>query len=125
VVVLDNDRAACDNAQSDLPNLSATLLADVSDHDAVEKAFQDLDDIFQGLDIFINNAGISLRHAFLDVSPDEWERVISVNLTDVFYVAQQAAQRMIKAGTGVIINMGSTNGLLGYPNYSDYNSSKA
>jgi NAD(P)-dependent dehydrogenase (short-subunit alcohol dehydrogenase family) len=72
----------------------------------------------------INN-GISIRHAFLDVTPDERERVISVNLRGAFYVAQQAARRMIKAGAGVIINIGSTNGLLGHPNYSDYNASKA
>lgn len=72
----------------------------------------------------INN-GISIRHAFLDVTPDERERVISVNLSGAFYVAQQAARRMIKAGAGVIINIGSTNGLLGHPNYSDYNASKA
>jgi NAD(P)-dependent dehydrogenase (short-subunit alcohol dehydrogenase family) len=72
----------------------------------------------------INN-GISIRHAFLDVTPDERERVISVNLSGAFYVAQQAARRMIKAGAGVIINIGSTNGLLGHPNYSEYNASKA
>lgn len=46
-------------------------------------------------------------------------------MSSAFYVAQQAVRRMIKAGAGVIINMGSTNGLLGYPNYSVYNASKA
>jgi meso-butanediol dehydrogenase/(S,S)-butanediol dehydrogenase/diacetyl reductase len=43
----------------------------------------------------------------------------------VFYVAQQAARRMLEARAGVIINTGSTNGLMGYPYYADYNASKA
>jgi NAD(P)-dependent dehydrogenase (short-subunit alcohol dehydrogenase family) len=51
--------------------------------------------------------------------------VLAVNLTGVFNVAQQAARRMVKAGGGVIINMGSTNGIVGHPMYADYNASKA
>jgi NAD(P)-dependent dehydrogenase (short-subunit alcohol dehydrogenase family) len=73
----------------------------------------------------INNAGISLRHAFLDISAQEWRRVLDVNLNGVFYVAQQAARRMVEHGGGVILNMGSTNGIMGYPYYADYNTSKA
>jgi meso-butanediol dehydrogenase/(S,S)-butanediol dehydrogenase/diacetyl reductase len=48
-----------------------------------------------------------------------------VNLNGVFYVAQQAARRMVKDKGGVILNMGSTNGLMGYPWYASYNASKA
>jgi NAD(P)-dependent dehydrogenase (short-subunit alcohol dehydrogenase family) len=51
--------------------------------------------------------------------------VIDVNLNGLFYVAQQAARRMVATGSGVIVNMGSTNGLMGYPYYADYNASKA
>ena len=78
-----------------------------------------------GLDVLVNNAGISIRHPFLDVTPDEWRTVMRVNLDGVFFVAQQAARRMKAAGSGVILNMGSTNGLMGYPFYADYNASKA
>lgn len=73
----------------------------------------------------VNNAGISIRHSFLDIESEDWQRVIDINLNGVFYVAQQAAKRMLAAESGVIINMASTNGLLGYPNYADYNASKA
>ena len=62
---------------------------------------------------------------FLDITPDEWKRVLSVNLTGVFYVAQTAARHMVERGRGVILNMASTNGILGYPYYADYNASKA
>ena len=77
------------------------------------------------MDVLINNAGISIRHSFMDLTPEEWRQVLDVNLNGVFYVAQQAAKRMLAAGGGVIINTGSTNGLTGYPNYADYNASKA
>ena len=78
-----------------------------------------------GVDVVINNAGISIRHDFLDITPEEWEQVLSVNLTGVFYVAQTAARRMMEGDGGVILNTASTNGLMGYPFYADYNASKA
>ncbi len=125
VVVLDRDTVASTRIKRDLPALKATIVADVSDPQAVSRAFDELDNICQGLDVLINNAGISIRHSFLDITPQEWQQVIDINLNGVFYVAQQAARRMLEAGSGVIINMGSTNGLMGYPYYADYNASKA
>ncbi len=125
VIVLDRDEAGCRRLEQELPALTATLITDVADAAAVAGAFAQLDELCQGLDILINNAGISIRHNFLDITPAEWQQVISVNLTGVFYVAQQAARRMVAGGGGVIINMGSTNGIMGYPYYADYNATKA
>ena len=123
VAILDRDQDALARANGELPELAGTVRADVSDASSVASAFVELKRILGGLDILINNAGISIRHSFLDITPDEWKRVIDVNLTGVFLVAQQAA-RMMKE-SGVIINMGSTNGVMGYPFYADYNASKA
>ncbi len=105
--------------------LSGTVSADVSDPTAVAHAFEEIDQLFGGLDVLINNAGISVRQPFVDITPDQWRQVIDVNLRGIFYVAQQAARRMLAGGGGVIVNMGSTNGLMGYPYYADYNASKA
>ena len=125
VLVLDRDKAAIARLQEELPALSGTIIADVSEPGEVLRAFKALDQVGRGINILINNAGISLRHAFMDITPEEWQQVIDTNLNGVFYVAQQTAQRMLAAGGGVIINMGSTNGLMGYPYYADYNASKA
>ena len=125
VAILDRDETACDQIQEELAGLAAVIVADVSDSEAVKRAFSDLDDLWGGLDVLINNAGISMRHTFLDITPEEWRQVIDVNLNGMFFVAQAAARRMLLAGSGVIINMGSTNALLGYPFYADYNASKA
>jgi meso-butanediol dehydrogenase/(S,S)-butanediol dehydrogenase/diacetyl reductase len=125
VIVLDRDEGALQRLHDNLGGLHGTLCADVSDPDEVERAFQELDERVGGLDVLINNAGVSIRHGFLDISPQEWRQVMEVNLNGVFFVAQQAARRMLAGDGGVILNMGSTNGLMGYPYYADYNASKA
>jgi NAD(P)-dependent dehydrogenase (short-subunit alcohol dehydrogenase family) len=125
VVVLDCDDAALGRLKRQLPAASGFIRADVSHAGDVARAFEALDDLVGGLDVLINNAGISIRHRFVDISPQEWRQVIDVNLNGVFLVAQQAARRMLAGEGGVILNMGSTNGLMGYHYYADYNASKA
>lgn len=125
VVLLDRDEDALTRIGRKLPALSGAIAADVSDAGEVARAFQELDGLLGGLDVLINNAGISIRHRFMDISPQEWRRVMRVNLDGVFFVAQEAARRMLAARGGVILNMGSTNGLMGYHYYADYNASKA
>jgi len=125
VAILDCDEAALARLGRDLPGLEASICADVSNPTSVAHAFEELDRLTGGLDVLINNAGISVRRPFVDIIPDQWQRVIDVNLGGIFYVAQQAARRMLAGSGGVILNMGSTNGLMGYPNYADYNASKA
>lgn len=125
VAVLEKDEAACRAALAACPGISETVAADVSDPAQVRYAWAELNMRFGPVQILINNAGISLRHKFLDITPEEWRQVIDVNLNGAFYMAQEAARRMIHGDGGVILNMGSTNGLMGYPNYADYNASKA
>lgn len=125
VVVLDRDEGACRRLEGELSTLCAALRADVSDPSAVSQAFAQMDELLGGIDVLINNAGISVRNPFLSIRPEEWRRVVDTNLHGVFYVAQEAARRMTASGGGVILNMGSTNGLMGYPYYADYNASKA
>ena len=125
VVVLDISEEAITRIEDELPSLNGTIKADVSDADDVVRAFGELDEMTSGLDVLINNAGISIRHAFVDITPQEWRKVLDVNLNGVFFVAQESAKRMLDGNGGVILNMGSTNGIMGYPFYADYNASKA
>lgn len=125
VMVLDRDEAACLRLESSLPTLDGLLQADVASPASVARAFEELDARLGGVDVLINNAGISIRHSFMDITPDEWRAVMDVNLNGIFYVAQQAARRMLASQGGVILNMGSTNGLMGYHYYADYNASKS
>jgi NAD(P)-dependent dehydrogenase (short-subunit alcohol dehydrogenase family) len=125
VVILDRDTEACKKVQQELPGLIGSFVADVSDPRQVQHAFGNAIVGLGGLDIVINNAGISIRHRFLDITPEEWNSVLAVNLSGVFHVAQAAARYMIDRDGGVILNMASTNGIVGHPFYADYNATKA
>jgi meso-butanediol dehydrogenase / (S,S)-butanediol dehydrogenase / diacetyl reductase len=125
VCVLDRDAKGRQQVQRLLPDLAAALDADVSNLKQVEAAINDAAGMMNGLDVVVNNAGISIRHNFLEITPEEWDKVIAVNLTGVFYVAQTAARYMMRHDGGVILQTASTNGLVGQPFYADYNATKA
>jgi meso-butanediol dehydrogenase / (S,S)-butanediol dehydrogenase / diacetyl reductase len=125
VSILDRDAKACESIRHQLPAISETIIADVADLMQVAAAFAQAVHTMGAVDVLINNAGISMRHNFLEITPEEWDKVIAVNLTGVFYVAQTAARHMWQRGTGVILQTASTNGTVGQPYYADYNASKA
>ncbi|NIL94242.1 MAG: glucose 1-dehydrogenase [Woeseiaceae bacterium] len=124
VCILDRDASALAGIDSVLPGLSAAIEADVSDLEQVQAAIGQAAESMGSIDVLINNAGISIRHDFLDITADEWDRVLDVNLKGVFYVAQTVARHMVERGSGVILNTASTAGTTGYPHYADYSASK-
>jgi len=124
VCVLDRSAEARERIGKELPGLSGILDADVADRDSVEAAFAEAVQRMGEVDVLINNAGISIRHAFLDITQKEWDEVMAINLTGVFHVAQTAARHMMKQSGGVILNTASTSGTHGYPHYADYNATK-
>lgn len=125
VVVLDRDQEAGQRLAADLPGIAGVVQCDVSDLVQVQGAIRESIQVMGGIDVLINNAGISIRHDFLDITREEWEKVIGVNLNGVFFVAQTVARHMMENDGGVILNTASTNGIMGYRYYSDYNASKA
>jgi meso-butanediol dehydrogenase / (S,S)-butanediol dehydrogenase / diacetyl reductase len=125
VCVLDRDSKGRQRIERQLPELAGIVDADVSSLKQVQAGFQDALRIMGGVDVVINNAGISIRHNFLDIAPEEWDKVMAVNLTGVFYVAQTAARHMWERDGGVILQTASTNGIVGQPYYADYNATKA
>src|ERR1700692_1138609 len=78
VCVLDRDAAAREKIAGELPGLAGTLDADVSNLKQVQAAFAEAVRLMGGVDVLVNNAGISIRHNFLDITPDEWDKAIAV-----------------------------------------------
>ena len=124
VCILDRSKTARARVTQELPGLTAVIDADVSNLSQVQTAFAQAIDRMGSVDILINNAGISIRHDFVDITPEEWDEVLGVNLNGVFYMAQTAARHMLDKGAGVILNTASTAGSTGYPHYADYSASK-
>jgi NAD(P)-dependent dehydrogenase (short-subunit alcohol dehydrogenase family) len=79
---------------------------------------------FGRIDILVNNAGIFRAADFLDISEDDWDAVLGVNLKGAFLVGQAVAREMAKTGGGAIVNMSSVNGVLAIPTIASYNASK-
>jgi len=110
---------------AELPELSSVERVDVADRDAVDAAFARSVEALGGLDVLICNAGISIRNAFVDITRDDFDRVMRVNVHGVFYVSQLAARHMLQQdGGGAILVTASTAGVVAYRNYADYNASK-
>jgi 3-oxoacyl-[acyl-carrier protein] reductase len=97
--------------------------ADVSDRAAVDSAVLQAEKI-QPIDVLINNAGIATETPFLQIEEAEWKRIIDINLTGMFNVAQSVCRQMVKRKKGVVVNMASKNGLDGEFGYAHYNASK-
>lgn len=79
---------------------------------------------FGGLDILVNNAGIWTPGRVAELSEEDWDRVMDVNVKGVFLCSKYAIPEMIKGGGGSIINMASVGGFIGSANYGAYNASK-
>ena len=98
---------------------------DVSNEAAAVAAFAILDSKQIAIDIVINNAGIQLRKPLVELSVDEWNKVIATNLTSAFIVSREAAKRMIARGQGgKIVNIGSLMSESARPTVAPYTAAK-
>lgn len=90
----------------------------------VADVFTKVKDLYGKLDILVNNAGVSARESLYDYKPEEFEKVIDLNLNSVFICAQAAAKIMKEQGGGVILNTSSMVSLYGQPAGVSYPASK-
>ena len=77
------------------------------------------------IDILVNNAGVNISKPAVEVTEDDWDKVVDVNLKGVFFCCQEVGRTMIERRFGKIINVASQNGVIGYYNRAAYCSSKA
>ncbi|MFC5402777.1 SDR family NAD(P)-dependent oxidoreductase [Cohnella soli] len=127
LVIVSNDGAEAAAVAKELEERGTralALAADVSLPAEVDAAVASAIEAFGAIDVLINNAGIAWEESFLDIEDGNWRRIVDVNLNGMFYVAQRVARYMAQAGRGVIVNMASTNGLVGEEKYAHYNASK-
>jgi 2-deoxy-D-gluconate 3-dehydrogenase len=101
-----NRRAATETA-AEIGGSAAAFRADLSSTTGAEDLFSQVKEKFGRVDILVNNAGTILRAAAEEVTLEDWQQVIQVNLTSVFQLSQFAARDMIPRGSGKIVNIAS------------------
>ena len=127
VAIAGRSRTRCEEAAVDLRGNDAEILivpADVAEPDQVRQMVARVVEEWRRLDILINSAGVSQGVPALEMSPDEWRRVVSIDLDGAFYCCQAAGRVMREQGGGSIINITSISGLLGYADQSAYCAAK-
>jgi pteridine reductase len=98
---------------------------DQRDLGAIDRLFDRLRQEVDRLDILVNNAAIMERQPALEITPDDWSRVIDTNLRGPFFMAQRAAQWMLTTGGGVIVNIADLAALHPWPSYLTHTISKS
>jgi NAD(P)-dependent dehydrogenase (short-subunit alcohol dehydrogenase family) len=139
-IALELGRAGCDvavNYNSDRDGAEATVRAlEEMDRTAfpvqghvglsvdVDRMFSEVFERFGKLDVLVNNAGVQTWKGLLELTEEEWDRVIDTNLKGCFLCTQRAARRMKDTGGGSIINIGSGCNKIAFPHLVDYTASK-
>lgn len=116
-----------DNAAAKLKEYGSSIIAaevDVTSADAVKIGMQEVRAQFGGLDILVNNAGINQLKAIESLSLDDWNQMLSVNLTSAYLCARESLDLMAKSGGGLIINVSSLAAMKGGSFQAHYISSK-
>lgn len=120
VCVCDINASALDAAAKDIPGLK-TIVCDLSKRDEIERMVVSAVEGLGGIDVLVNNAGISGETAPVETSdPDKWEAVMAVDVIGTFHVTRHSIPHLKKSAAGSIIVMSSVGGRFGYPNRSAY-----
>jgi pteridine reductase len=104
---------------------ASAMPCDQRDLGAIDRLFDRLRLDVARLDILVNSAAIMERQPALDITPDDWSRVIDTNLRGPFFMAQRAAQWMLSTGGGVIVNIADLSALHPWPSYLTHTISKS
>ena len=117
-------REVCDEIES-TPGRAMLAQADVSDYEAVESMYRDIEEEFGGIDVLVNNAGITVDKKFENMTRDDWDRVIDVNLGGTFNCTHTFFSDIKSAEEGRLINISSVVGQQGNYGQANYATTKS
>jgi 2-deoxy-D-gluconate 3-dehydrogenase len=98
---------------------------DVTSEVSIGQMVEQACETFGRIDVLVNNAGIIIRKKAIEVTEEDWDKVMDVNLKGVFFTSQAVGKQMIRQKSGKIINIASINGVIGSSERSSYTASKA
>jgi NADP-dependent 3-hydroxy acid dehydrogenase YdfG len=103
---------------------AAAVSADVAEQASAEQMVAATIDRFGRLDILVNNAGVMMLARFTDGSPEDWRRMLEVNLLGLFYATRSALPHLKRSGRGHVVNVSSVAGRIGFPTGAVYSATK-
>jgi len=104
-------------------NLS--IAADISNTKQIKRLIRDVLNEFDRIDILVNNAGVIDNNPATEVTEEQWDKTLNVNLKGLFFLSQAVGKHMVKERRGKIINIASQAGVIALPNHAAYSASKA
>ena len=125
VALAGRNRQALERLKSELGNNSEVIVGDFSQADTVESMLEKANEFLGGIDILINNAGLTRDNLALRIKDEDWQAVIDINLTTAFRLSRSALRSMMKSRWGRIINITSIVGATGNAGQANYAASKA
>ena len=124
VLATGTNEEKLENLKKNYPSIE-TVKFDISKHSEIESFIEQASSKLNGLDVLVNNAGITLDNLSLRMKSDEWQKVIDINLSSTFYTCKYALKKMLKTKFGRIINITSIVGHTGNIGQANYTASKA
>ncbi len=127
LILTSRDRATLAPFSAEIAALgrrSHAVSLDVQDQNSIARAVAEAESAFGRIDILVNNAGMNIRKPALDVTWEDWNRILDTNLRGSFFVAQAVARGMIARGYGRILNIGSVTAVAGYAGLAPYGASR-
>jgi 3-oxoacyl-[acyl-carrier protein] reductase len=125
VAISGTRRDALDALAGELKERVHVLPCDLADKEAVEALVPNAEAKMEKLDILVANAGVNRDNLFVQLSDEDWERVINVNLTATFRLSRAAVKTMMRRRWGRLIGISSVVGFIGNPGQGNYTASKA
>ncbi|NNN20011.1 MAG: SDR family oxidoreductase [Acidimicrobiaceae bacterium] len=101
-----------------------SIPADLTDPDCVRDVVAEANSVLGGIDVLVHAVGINIRKPVLEIDPDEWHRIQTVNLDSAFWLSQAAGKIMTSQGHGRIVIISSVSGLLAHAQHAPYAASK-
>ncbi|WML39676.1 3-oxoacyl-ACP reductase family protein [Neobacillus sp. OS1-2] len=128
LVVVGRDQNRNEEVVQEIKNLGRNAMGfsvDLSRINSIQQFVQNVQESFGTIDILVNNAGVSATNFALDITEEEWDKVMNVNVKSLFFCSQAVAKAMKQQGGGKIINVSSVVGAVGDVGISPYTASKA
>ena len=124
IIATGTNEEKLDNLKKNFPNIQVEKFK-LDHHDKIDDFINNVHDKLEGLDILINNAGITLDNLSIRLTEADWKKVLDINLTSTFLMCKSAIKKMLKKKYGKIINITSIVGHTGNLGQANYSASKA